>query len=90
MFRKNYLPSLTIYKTHDNKWIAVNRGPGSRWLDESLAMSEDGNPIISPLEEPTQFDTVDEIIKILYVMAFEKHLIKIKQQITYSGVSVKL
>lgn len=89
IFRKNYLPDLSVYQDTEGKWFA--EGTGNGWVDRlSFCQLKKGSYIVTKWEDPTKFDTLDELMAALYEHAYDEHLVAVKKQLTYNKVKVRL
>ena len=89
IFRKNYLPDLTIFQDTEGKWFAEE--PLNRWGERySFRQLEGGSYIVAGRGEPTKFDTLDDLMAALYEHTCREHLKAIEQKITYSKVKIPL
>lgn len=89
IFRKNYLPDLSIYQDTEGKWFAEE--PNNGWSDRrSFCQLKKGSYIVTGWEEPTKFDTLDALMAALYEHAYDEHLVAVKKQLTYEKVKVRL
>lgn len=89
IFRKNYVPDLSIHQDTEGKWFAED--PHSGWSDRrSFCQLKKGSYIVTEWEEPTKFDTLDTLMAALYAYACYEHLVAVKKQITYNKVKVRL
>jgi len=89
IFRKNYLPDLTIYQDTQGKWFAEE--PIDRWGERrSFCQLEGGSYIVTGRGEPTKFDTLGDLMVALYQHTCDMHLEAIKQKITYNKVKIPL
>lgn len=88
MFRKNYLPKVQIYQDYESrKWFAGETG-GDSFKD--FAQTEDGEYVMSIWRGAARFDTLDDLVEALYYYAMKQHLHKIKQELTYNTVKIKV
>ena len=95
MFRKNYIPKGKIYKSAYNGkyFFSDNDSTIEARLVEfnrEVAKEEGVNRLqMLCLEEPSYFDTVDDLLEALYEYAWERHKKVIKDDLTYNkGIKV--
>ena len=87
MFRKNYIPKLEIRKSSiTGKWFAYIEG---EWGNTSFVESEYSYDLLWGCE-PTEYDTVDDLMKAIYDCARVSHLKAIHENLTYNQVKVRL
>lgn len=89
MFRKNYVPKLTIHvDSRSGKYIAI--GECSFGVSQKFVQHEDGSYDVNYYHEATRFDTIDEIMKAIYKFSLDNHLSAIHSEMTYKNVRVKI
>lgn len=93
LFRKNYLPKVSIRKSLKGFWYAYIPGDATLWTDwwkKSFCENENGGYDFYALEEPTMFDSLDELMEALYFYTYKLHLEELKKEIEENMVKVQL
>lgn len=92
IFRKNYLPTMTIYQDFDGKWFAQGDGTGPMGMNEYFVQDSDLSYYVTFAygQDVTKFETLDDLLAGLYEYAYKEHLEALKQKITYSKVKIHL
>lgn len=88
MFRKNYLPRVTIHKcSKTGKYFAEE--VGDSFLLYKVCKSHSGEFVLSCGDPPYKFETLDECLEALYWVAYKDHKDSIHRSLTYSkGIKV--
>ena len=88
MFRKNYVPNLTIAKSSETgKWFAYV--PGDSFTYRSFVERDDGYSI-DWHGRATEYETIDKLMKAVYDYARILHTNAVHKYMTYSSPKVKL
>ena len=89
MFRKNYIPNVTIQQSSfDNGWTAFINGDLFKY--RAFALSYDGTYDMYMCGDPTRFETFDALMEALYEYACYEHIKAVKSNMKNSKVSIKL
>ena len=90
MFRKNYIPKLTIKQEFGTgKWFAYV--PGDCLHEEAFYRHEDYSFRVSRFlgpDEATRFDTLDDLVAAIYEYGYKTNLKDMKDRLTFNSVKL--
>mgnify|MGYP003533819531 CR=1 FL=1 len=90
MFRKNYIPRLTIKQEFGTgKWFAYV--PGNRFDREAFVQYENLSFEVKRFRGPddaTRFDTLDDLVAAIYEYGYKENLKDMKVRLTFNSVKL--